>query len=181
MNGRQVYLLFLVLGVLVAEHLLRGGADTPVDAALRLDSQVMLVDDPVKRVDNMTMAWGLEARVPFLDHELVELAAKIPPEEKLRENGKGVLKDAARLVVPHEVIDRKKGYFPVPQLKYVDGPYLDMVRDALTSRVAKERGIFREDYLETLFANPSDHITPLQGSELWQVGLLELWMQTHGV
>ena len=166
---------------LVSEHLLRGGADTPVDAALRLDSQVMLVDDPVKRVDNMTMAWGLEARVPFLDHELVELAAKIPPEEKLRENGKGVLKDAARLVVPHEVIDRKKGYFPVPQLKYVDGPYLDMVRDALTSRVAKERGIFREDYLETLFANPSDHITPLHGSELWQVGLLELWMQTHGV
>jgi asparagine synthase (glutamine-hydrolysing) len=166
---------------LVTEHLLRPGADTPVDAALRLDSQVMLVDDPVKRVDNMTMAWGLEARVPFLDHELVELAAKVPPEEKLRDNGKGVLKDAARLVVPHEVIDRKKGYFPVPQLKYVDGPYLDMVRDALTSRVARERGIFREDYLETLFANPSDHITPLQGSELWQVGLLELWMQTHGV
>ena len=46
-----------------------------VDKALRLDSTVMLVDDPVKRVDNMTMAWGLEGRVPFLDHELVELAA----------------------------------------------------------------------------------------------------------
>jgi asparagine synthase (glutamine-hydrolysing) len=166
---------------LVAEHLLRGGADTPVDAALRLDSQVMLVDDPVKRVDNMTMAWGLEARVPFLDHELVELAAKIPPEEKLKQNGKGVLKEAARLVVPSEVIDRKKGYFPVPQLKYVDGPYLEMVREALTSRAARDRGIFREDYLETLFANPSDHITPLQGSELWQVGLLELWLQTHGI
>src|SRR5690606_7072927 len=114
---------------LVAGHLSRGGAATPVDAALRLDSQVMLVDDPVKRVDNMTMAWGLEARVPFLDHELVELAARIPPEEKLRDKGKGVLKDAARLVVPDAVIDRPKGYFPVPQLKYVDGPYLDMVRD----------------------------------------------------
>lgn len=166
---------------LVAAHLRMSGADTPVDAALRLDSQVMLVDDPVKRVDNMTMAWGLEARVPFLDHELVELAAKIPPEEKLKDNGKGVLKDAARLVVPHEVIDRKKGYFPVPQLKYVDGPYLEMVRDALTSRAARERGIFREDYLERLFAAPSDHITPLRGSELWQVGLLEMWMQTHGI
>src|SRR5690606_7507473 len=138
-------------------------------------------DDPVKRVDNMTMAWGLEARVPFLDHELVELAARIPPQEKLRDGGKGVLKDAARLVVPHEVIDRRKGYFPVPQLKYVDGPYLDMVRDALTSRAARERGIFRDDYLETLFADPAGHITPLQGSELWQAGLLELWMQTHGI
>lgn len=165
----------------VSNHLNAPGADTPVDAALRLDSQVMLVDDPVKRVDNMTMAWGLEARVPFLDHELVELAAKIPPEEKLREGGKGVLKDAARLVVPSEVIDRKKGYFPVPQLKYVDGPYLDMVRDALTSQSAKERGLFRGDYLEQLFQNPTDHITPLRGSELWQVGLLEMWLQTHGV
>jgi len=141
----------------------------------------MLVDDPVKRVDNMTMAWGLEARVPFLDHELVELAAKIPPEEKLREGGKGVLKDAARLVVPSEVIDRKKGYFPVPQLKYVDGPYLDMVRDALGSQAARDRGIFRKDYLNQLFDNPSDHITPLRGSELWQVGLLEMWMQTQGI
>ncbi len=166
---------------LVRGHLTRPGAATPVDAALRLDSQVMLVDDPVKRVDNMTMAWGLEARVPFLDHELVELAAKIPPEFKLNDGGKGVLKDAARLVVPHEVIDRKKGYFPVPQLKYVDGPYLDMVRNALSSQAARERSIFRPAYLDRLFANPSDHITPLQGSELWQVGLLELWLQAQGI
>ncbi|MEW9838039.1 N-acetylglutaminylglutamine amidotransferase [Mesorhizobium marinum] len=166
---------------LIKRELLRDGADTPVDRALRLDANVMLVDDPVKRVDNMTMAWGLEARVPFLDHELVELAARIPPEEKLKQNGKGVLKDVARMVVPPEVIDRKKGYFPVPQLKYVDGPYLDLVRDALTSERARTRGLFRQDYLETLFAAPSEHITPLQGSELWQAGLLELWLQTHGV
>ncbi|WP_127520527.1 N-acetylglutaminylglutamine amidotransferase [Mesorhizobium sp. Z1-4] len=166
---------------LVAEHLNRPGADTPVDRALRLDGTVMLVDDPVKRVDNMTMAWGLEARVPFLDHELVELAARIPPEHKLRDNGKGVLKDVARKVLPSEVIDRKKGYFPVPELKYIDGPYLDLVRDALGSAAARERGLFRQDYLDRLFANPADHITPLQGSELWQVGLLELWLQTHGI
>lgn len=165
----------------IAERLLRAGADTPVDRALRLDSTVMLVDDPVKRVDNMTMAWGLEARVPFLDHELVELAALIPPEEKIRDGGKGVLKDVARRIVPSEVIDRKKGYFPVPQLKYVDGPYLDLVRDALSSQAARERGLFRREWLDTLFENPSDHITPLQGSELWQAGLLELWLQTHGI
>jgi len=165
----------------VSDHLLGEGAATPVDRALRLDSHVMLVDDPVKRVDNMTMAWGLEARVPFLDHELVELAATIPPEFKLNDQGKGVLKDAARLVVPHEVIDRKKGYFPVPQLKYIQGEYLDMVKDALGSKAARERGLFKQEYLETLFANPADHITPLRGSELWQVALLEMWLQTHGV
>ncbi len=166
---------------LVAAHLNQTGADTPVDRALRLDSEVMLVDDPVKRVDNMTMAWGLEARVPFLDHELVELAAKVPPEEKLKGGGKGVLKEAARQVIPSEVIDRKKGYFPVPELKYIAGPYLDLVRDALTSQAARERGLFRDDYLQTLFDEPAEHITPLRGSELWQVGLLELWLQTQGI
>jgi asparagine synthase (glutamine-hydrolysing) len=141
----------------------------------------MLVDDPVKRVDNMTMAWGLEARVPFLDHELVELAARIPPEPKLADGGKGVLKDVARQVLPAEVIDRPKGYFPVPALKYLDGPYLDMVKDALTGRAARERGLFKPDYLDRLFAAPAEHITPLRGSELWQVGLLELWLQEHGI
>jgi asparagine synthase (glutamine-hydrolysing) len=157
------------------------GADDPVDMALRLDTNVMLVDDPVKRVDNMTMAWGLEARVPFLDHELVELSGKVPAHLQLAHGGKGVLKEAARRVIPHEVIDRPKGYFPVPALKYIAGPYLDMVRDALTSQAARERGLFREDYLDRLFAAPAEHITPLRGSELWQVALLEMWLQTRGV
>ena len=109
------------------ESVFSRGADDPVDKALRLDTNVMLVDDPVKRVDNHSMAWGLEARVPFLDHELVELAGRIPAEHKLAHGGKGVLKEAARLVVPSEVIDRPKGYFPVPALKYIEGDYLDMV------------------------------------------------------
>jgi len=165
----------------VARHMARPGAAAPVDKALRLDTTVMLVDDPVKRVDNMTMAWGLEARVPFLDHELVELAARIPPEHKLADGGKGVLKQAARKVVPAAVIDREKGYFPVPALKYIDGPYLDLVQDALNSRSARERGLFRRTYVEELLASPGEHITPLRGSELWQVGLLELWLQSHGI
>ncbi|GAA0589791.1 N-acetylglutaminylglutamine amidotransferase [Craurococcus roseus] len=165
----------------VAEHFAQPGAETPVDRALRLDAQVMLVEDPVKRVDNMTMAWGLEARVPFLDHELAELAARIPPELKLRDGGKGVLKDAARLVIPHEVIDRKKGYFPVPALKYIQGPYLDLVRDTLTSRAARQRGLFRPEYLERLFAAPTEHITPLRGSELWQAAVIEMWLQANRI
>jgi asparagine synthase (glutamine-hydrolysing) len=100
------------------------GADRPAEKALRLDTTIMLADDPVKRVDNMTMAWGLEARVPFLDHELVELSGRIPAEMKIMGGGKTVLKNAARRVIPSEVIDRPKGYFPVPALKYIEGPYL---------------------------------------------------------
>lgn len=165
----------------VADHFDRPGADAPIDKALRIDTTVMLVDDPVKRVDNMTMAWGLEARVPFLDHELVELAARVPPELKLRDGGKGILKDVARQVIPSEVIDRPKGYFPVPALKYIDGPYLDYVRDALSSKAAQERGLFNQAYLDTLLESPTEHITPLRGSKLWQVALLEMWLQTHGI
>ena len=166
---------------LVEAHFARPGAETGVDKALRLDSQIMLADDPVKRVDNMTMAWGLEARVPFLDHELVELAGRIPPEHKLAQGGKGVLKEAARLVIPSEVIDRKKGYFPVPALKYIQGPYLEMVRETLTNQAARDRGLFARSYLDTLFDAPTEHITPLRGSELWQVAVLEMWMQSHGL
>ncbi|GAA2900163.1 hypothetical protein GCM10020220_106980 [Nonomuraea rubra] len=95
--------------------------ETALDAVLRLETTAMLVDDPVKRVDNMTMAHGLEARTPFLDHELVELAAACPAELKLAHGGKGVLKDAARRLLPAEVVDRPKGYFPVPAVRHVDG------------------------------------------------------------
>ncbi|MGH6735375.1 MAG: N-acetylglutaminylglutamine amidotransferase [Methyloceanibacter sp.] len=165
----------------VAAHIDRPGAETPLDRALRIDTTVMLVDDPVKRVDNMTMAWGLEARVPFLDHELVELAARAPPELKLKDGGKGVLKDVARDVIPSEVIDRPKGYFPVPALKYIDGPVLEMTKDALTSQAARDRGLFRPEYLGRLFEDPKAHITPLRGSELWQCALLELWLQAHNI
>jgi asparagine synthase (glutamine-hydrolysing) len=165
----------------VREHFARPRADEPIDRAQRLDSEIMLVDDPVKRVDNMTMAWGLEARVPFLDHELVELAAACPPELKLAQGGKGILKEVARRVVPHEVIDRPKGYFPVPALTHLHGPYLDLVRDALLSPTAKERGLFQPAYVDALLDAPNEALTPLRGNKLWQLGLLELWLQTHGV
>ncbi|MEV4350751.1 N-acetylglutaminylglutamine amidotransferase [Actinoplanes sp. NPDC049596] len=165
----------------VAASFGRPGADTAVDAALRLDSQVMLVDDPVKRVDNMTMAWGLEARVPFLDHELVELAAACPPALKLAHGGKGVLKQAARGVVPDEVIDRTKGYFPVPGIRHLEGAMLDKVRDALHAPAARERALFRPEYVDALLADPNTPRTTLGANQLWQLALLEMWLQDKGV
>jgi asparagine synthase (glutamine-hydrolysing) len=161
----------------VADWFARPGADTAVDRALRIDAEVMLVDDPVKRVDNMTMAHGLEARTPFLDHELVELAAACPPELKLADGGKGVLKRAARGVVPDAVIDRPKGYFPVPALSHLDGPVLDLVADALSSDAARSRGLFRSDRIRAMLSEPNVHRTNLDGSTLWQLALLELWLQ----
>jgi asparagine synthase (glutamine-hydrolysing) len=156
-------------------------AANQIDKTLHLDTEVMLVDDPVKRVDNMTMAFGLEARVPFLDHDVVELAARIPAELKVRGGGKYILKEAARSVVPAEVIDRPKGYFPVPALKYIRGPFLDFVRDVLNQPAARERELFNRTYVERLLANPEAELTPKGNSKLWQVALLESWLQTHGI
>ncbi len=165
--------------VFAQEHFRKPGAEHPIDKALRIDTQVMLIDDPVKRVDNHTMAAGLEARVPFLDHEVVEFAATVPADLKVKEGGKYILKEAARRVIPAEVIDRPKGYFPVPALKYLRGPFLDLARDALSAPAARHRGLFRQDYVDRLLADPEAHITPLRGSKLWQLALLELWLQEH--
>jgi asparagine synthase (glutamine-hydrolysing) len=165
----------------IRDHFDMPGADTPIDKTLRLDTLVMLTEDPVKRVDNMTMAAGLEARVPFLDHELVELVAKIPAEHKVGHGGKHILKEAARAVIPNEVIDRPKGYFPVPALKYLQGEYLDFVKGILNTDTARDRNLFNRDYIDRLLADPESHITPLKGSKLWQAALLEYWCQQHDI
>lgn len=162
----------------VRAHQSAPGAETAVDAALRLDTTIMLVDDPVKRVDTMTMAWGLEARVPFLDHEFVELAATCPPDLKLAHGGKGVLKEASRELLPAAVIDRTKGYFPVPGIRHLEGGVLDLVADALRSTSARDRGLYRPAALDRLFADPNGIRTTLDANELWQVAMLELWLQT---
>lgn len=155
------------------------GAQEYVDAVLRLDVTTLIVDDPVKRVDNMTMAWGLEARVPFLDHELVELAAAMPPELKLGEGGKYALKKVARGLIPDSVIDRPKGYFPVPALKYVRGEFLEFMRDILDSQACRSRGLYRRDYVDRLLAAPELHLTRIKGSKLWHLALLEFWLQRN--
>lgn len=177
-------------------------ADEYIDAVLRMDTTMLITDDPVKRVDNMTMAWGLEARVPFLDHELVELAASMPPELKLGQglkeaqlrfgkageartiaggHGKHILKMIARGRIPDEVIDRPKGYFPVPSLKYVRGEFLEFMREILFSDTCVQRGIFDRQYIDNLLAAPEQHLTRIKGSKLWHLAVFELWLQCQGV
>ena len=163
----------------IAARLAEPGADSFMDQVLRLDVTTLIVDDPVKRVDNMTMAWGLEARVPFLDQKLVELAAGMPPEYKLGSGGKHVLKRIARGRVPDAVIDRPKGYFPMPALKYVRGAFLEFMRGILDSRACRERGLYRRAYVEKLLAEPERHHTRILGSKLWHLAALEFWLQRN--
>lgn len=168
-----------VTSELVGDLLKEIEADEYLDKVLALDVTTLIVDDPVKRVDNMTMAWGLEARVPFLDTELIELAASMPPEMKLPNGGKHVLKELSRGFLPDKVVNRSKAYFPMPALKYVRGDFLNFMKDILLSPEAKQRGVFNPAYVEKLLKNPESHFTQLQGSKLWHLTALELWMQQN--
>ncbi|MDJ0892512.1 MAG: N-acetylglutaminylglutamine amidotransferase [Gammaproteobacteria bacterium] len=164
---------------LVEERLSQPDADSFMDQVLRMDATMLIVDDPVKRVDNMTMAWGLEARVPFLDQQVVELAARMPPELKLKGGGKHVLKRIARGLIPDAVIDRPKGYFPVPALKFIRGPFLEFMRTVLTSETCRRRRLFNGDYVKKILSDPEAFFTRIQGSKVWHLALLEHWLQTH--
>jgi asparagine synthase (glutamine-hydrolysing) len=111
----------------------------------------------------------------------LEFAAKVPAELKIKDGGKYILKEASRRVIPEGVIDRPKGYFPVPALKYLRGDFLQLAKDALLNDTARQRGLFQGAYVEKLLADPEKHITPLRGSKLWQIALLELWLQQHNI
>ncbi len=166
-----------VTSTLIEQRLNDFEADEYIDRVLALDITTLIVDDPVKRVDNMTMAWGLEARVPFLDTELIELAASMPPHMKLPNGGKHVLKALSRGFLPDKVVNRSKAYFPMPALKYVRGEFLDFMQDILLSNPAKQRGLYNPAYVEKLLRQPENHFTRLQGSKLWHLTALELWLQ----
>jgi asparagine synthase (glutamine-hydrolysing) len=163
----------------VIQGLSETGAERFLNRVLGFDVTTLIVDDPVKRVDNMTMAWGLESRVPFLDQELVDLVACMPPEVKLGSGGKHPLKVIARDLLPDIVVDRPKGYFPVPSLKFVRGQVLDFMRDVLESSACRERGLFQRPYVTELLDNPEQAHTPILGSKLWHLALLEFWLQRN--
>ncbi|MBC6414134.1 MAG: N-acetylglutaminylglutamine amidotransferase [Chromatiales bacterium] len=150
-----------------------------LNTVLCFDIGTLIVDDPVKRVDNMMMAWGIEARVPFLDQHLVERACAMPATLKLRDGGKYCLKKIARRYLPVEIIERKKGYFPVPALKYIQGIFFEMMCDTLNSRACRERDLFEHSYINHLLNSAEDQLTPIQGNKLWHCALLEMWLQTH--
>jgi asparagine synthase (glutamine-hydrolysing) len=111
----------------------------------------------------------------------VELAAACPPHLKLADGGKGILKAASRGVVPDEIIDRTKGYFPVPAIRHMSGPVLDQVTDALRGPAARERGLYDDGYISGLLSEPNETRTTLGSNALWQFALLELWLQDLGV
>ena len=152
---------------------------TLIGNVLNFDITTLVVDDPVKRVDNMTMAWGLEARVPFLDHELIEASAKIDPELHLKRDGKNLLKVISDSLLPKDVVNREKGYFPMPALKYIRGEYYDFVYDILNSSKCYNRNLYHRKYIEKLLKMPNSYKTSINGNKLWHAAATELWFQEN--
>ena len=105
----------------------------------------------------------------------------MPAALKVGQGGKHILKQVARDIIPAAVIDRPKGYFPVPALKYIQGEYLQFVNDTLCSNAARMRNLFDPAYVDLLLSAPLDHHTPLKGSKLWQIALLERWLSIHHI
>ena len=150
-----------------------------IDKVLRIDLSTLIVDDPVKRVDSMTMAHGLETRVPFLDIDLVEFMSSIPSTQKLQNSGKYYLKKIAEKYLSKDLIYRDKFYFPVPPLKILEDKFLDYVRSILLSKKCSDRGLYNQDNVTTLLLNPNSYFTKLNGNKLWHLALLERWFQLN--
>jgi asparagine synthase (glutamine-hydrolysing) len=159
----------------VARQLAGSDATDPLSRMLYLDTKLWLPDDLLARGDKMSMAASLEARVPLLDHRLVEFAASLPPDLKLRRLArKYLLKKVARRWLPGPVVDRKKQGFPMPMSLWFRGEARPFVRDHLSPSTVRRRGLFDPTYVERLLveheAGTADH-----GGLIWGLLGVELW------
>ena len=150
-----------------------------LDKVLRLELSMFIIDDPVKRIDNMTMSHALEARVPFLDIDLINFMLSVKSEKKIANGEKYLLKQLSERYLDKEIINRKKFYFPVPPLKIIRNKVYDYCRQILTSEVAVERNLFNKKYINKLLEHPNNYFTNLNGNELWHFTLLERWLQLN--
>lgn len=142
-----------------------------------LDQKTYLPGDILTKVDRMSMLVSLEARVPLLDHHLVEFAATIPPELKIKNSEtKYLLKKIAEKFLPLEVIYRPKQGFAVPIAKWIRGEWKDMSRDLVLGSRPIQRGIFRTDFLrhimEEHYRSRRDH-----SYIIWTLMVIELWFR----
>ena len=150
---------------------------TLLDRLLYADIKTYLVELLMKQ-DQMSMAASIESRVPFLDHHLVEFAAKLPDEWKLSGfTTKRVLRLAMEGVLPRTILNRPKMGFPVPFSGWTQGAWSDVMRDVLLDRRARERGILNPAAVEQLIGEHAAGRTS-GGDRLWSLLNLELWFRT---
>ena len=150
-----------------------------LDKIFRLELAMFIIDDPVKRVDNMTMSHSLEARVPFLDIDLISFMLSVKSEKKIENGEKCLLKEVSKKYLNNKIINREKFYFPVPPLKIIKDKFFDYCRKTLLSESALERNLYNTSYINKMLEKPNEHFTNLNGNELWHFTLLERWLQLN--
>jgi len=153
------------------------GHSTTLDRLLYADLKTYLVELLMKQ-DQMSMAASIESRVPFLDHHLVEFAARLPPRMKLRGlTTKWILREAVRPLLPERILTRAKMGFPVPFGLWLRGAGADLARDVLLDRRARERGLTDPAAIAALI--DAHAVGAMDGSDaLWSLLNLELWYRT---
>ena len=146
-----------------------------LDRLLEVDTLTYLPDDLIAKIDIATMAHALEARSPFLDHEMMELAASIPASLKARgTEKKWVLREAMRGWLPDDLLDRPKQGFSVPLSDWFRGELRTYVSDVLLDPSTLARGWFREDAVSGMLDR---HAAGADGEagRIWSLLMLELW------
>ncbi|HYB74651.1 MAG TPA: asparagine synthase (glutamine-hydrolyzing) [Candidatus Sulfotelmatobacter sp.] len=163
--------------LVVAAYARSDGTDL-IDRTLHVDVQTYLPDDLLVKMDIATMAHSLEARSPFLDHELMEFAASLPPDLKLHgRTGKKVLKSLLRPLLPPALLHRPKMGFGVPIDHWFRGPLRDVLREVLLSSRCLGRGYLRPPMVQKM---TEEHIAGRRNwhYHLWDLLVLELWFRT---
>ena len=158
------------------DQFVAGGLD-PLDRMLALDVESYLPYDLLVKMDIATMANSLEARSPFLDHEVMEFCARLPDGYKLRGMRlKHLLKKAGKRLLPPETLARRKMGFGVPVGKWMRGELRSWVEDLLLSPRALKRGYFQPEALRQFVWAHLDGRQD-QSFQLWALLWLELWHQ----
>lgn len=161
------------------DHAALARSGDPLDALLYLDSKTYLPGDILTKVDRMSMAVSLEARVPLLDHKLIEfVCSRIPASLKMKGlETKHIFKRAVRDLVPSEILNRPKQGFGVPMEQWINQQLRERVRGTLSEPRTQQRGYIESRYVAVLLdehhRGRRDHST-----ELWALFTLELWHRT---
>jgi asparagine synthase (glutamine-hydrolysing) len=157
----------------------RGPAGEGVAPLLYLDAKTYLPGDILTKVDRMSMAASLEARVPLLERDLVEFVSRIPAGLKMRGGeSKYIFKRAVRGLVPDEILDRPKQGFGVPVGEWINRELRERIRDTFADPRTRTRGVFEPAYVDVLLAEHErgrrDH-----SYALWSLFILELWHRAY--
>jgi asparagine synthase (glutamine-hydrolysing) len=158
----------------VIQYLANRGGGGKINKMLYVDTKTSLPDDLLLKADKMTMANSIELRVPFLDHKILEFAATLPENFKLRGfTTKFIAKQALRHRVPREILHRKKAGFPVPYESWFRGDLKDWISAVLLDRQTLSRGYFSQRGIERMISN--DFPGAGLSRELFSLAALEFW------